>query len=568
MFRLLGPLLLLITLVLPSGSILDAVPGDVSPNDEIVGEGDQTQISDTQVVLDLKKGRQVKDPPGWTTNGSNILNPSGAQFIITGINWYGFETTGYVAHGLYAKDYTYIVNEIKQYGYNTIRIPFSNQMWENDPIPNPNTISACPSCKGRHSRDILAMIINYAGSIGLHVILDNHRSEAGNGAESNGLWYNISKGKNYTEQGWINDWVSVQRWVHGIPQSLGANDTVTVSNLASDNFPVVLGYDLRDEPHTPSRKAYLSGATWGTGDGIDPTINPNPNPFAPACVANSTCNDWRLAAERAGDTILGIAASNGWDYPLIFVEGIGQYPTATGTASDGPYDYYWWGGQLQGVNGNAGNPGAPIVLNQGGSAASLGEPIYNQVVYSAHDFGPSTYKQGWFNSRTCYVIGCSDSSLADVWTNHWAFINLSNGVNPVWPGRAFYPWSNTGHTGYAQAPIYIGEFGTGNSNSDLYSSGAGSEGQWFTDIVNFIQSSYNGPSAPNYSEVPVTSLNWTYWALNTEDSDALLGRGYTGLANPAKEYSFLCFTERGPIAVPLGLGNGQCGSTGPLPSPQ
>lgn len=113
---------------------------------------------------------------GWTTSGAKILTPGGQQFVIAGINWYGFETTGHVAHGLYSQNFTTIVDEIKQYGYNTIRIPFSNEMWDTDPIPNSNTISACPSCKGKHSRDILAMIVNYAGSVGLHVILDNHRS--------------------------------------------------------------------------------------------------------------------------------------------------------------------------------------------------------------------------------------------------------------------------------------------------------------------------------------------------------------------------------------------------------
>jgi endoglucanase len=470
---------------------------------------------------------------GWTTNGPFILTPAGSQFVIAGINWYGFETTGDVAHGLYAKDYTYIVGEIRQYGYNTIRIPFSNEMWETNPVPRPNTISACPSCKGKHSRDILALIVNKAGEQGLHVILDNHRSAAGNSAEANGLWYTTARGNSYIEQNWIADWVSVQRWVHGIPQTKGATDTVTVDYLASDGFPIVLGYDLRNEPHTPSRTAYLSGATWGTGDGIAPAVNPNPNPFAPACVAASTCHDWRLAAERAGDTLLGEAAANGWVWPLIFVEGIGQYPTATGTAASGPYDYYWWGGQLQGVNGNANNPGAPVVLNAGGNATSLGAPVANQLVYSAHDSGPSLYRQGWFNEHTCYTSGCSASSLADVWNLHWAYLN-TGGVNPVWPGHSSYPWGNTGAQSYAQAPVYIGEFGTGNNDGDLTSTGAGSQGQWFTDLVNFIQSSSTTTTA-NDSGIPVTSLHWTYWALNAEDRYALLGGGYTGLANSKKE---------------------------------
>jgi aryl-phospho-beta-D-glucosidase BglC (GH1 family) len=511
-------------------------------------------------------GAATAASPGWHTGGTQILNPVGAPFIITGINWYGFETTGFVAHGLYARDYTSIVDEIKQYGYNTIRIPFSNQMWETNPVPNPNTISACKSCQGKHSRDIMALIVSYAGGIGLHVILDNHRSEAGNSAEANGLWYSTSRGQSYPEQSWTNDWVSVQQWVHGILQTLGAPDTLAVTYLASDGFPTVLGYDLRDEPHTPSRTPYLSGATWGTGDGISPASNPNPNPFAPSCVASSTCHDWRLAAERAGDTILGDAYGHNWQYPLIFVEGISQYPTATGTAANGPYDYYWWGGNLLGVNGNANNAGAPIVLTAGGSGTSLGANVYDQLAYSAHDYGPALFQQGYFNSSTCYQSGCSASSLADVWHKYWAFVStVSTGTGTGEIKPASFSWGS--YTSYDQAPIYLGEFGTGNNNSDLYSSGPGSQGQWFTDIVNFIQSSYNACATSSCSGYPVRSLNWTYWALNTEDSYALLGNGYTGLANPSKEYSFLCSVQQGPLAVPPGSGGGQCGGTGALPGP-
>jgi endoglucanase len=500
---------------------------------------------------------------GWSTSGAKIVNPVGGQFVIAGINWYGFETRDNVAHGMWTKDYKYIVDQIRQYGYNTIRLPFSNAMWESNPLPNSNQIGACPECKGKRARDIMAMIVNYAGSVGLHVIIDNHRSTSGNSAQENGLWY----ASGYTEQAWIRDWVSVQQWAHGIKQTLGATDTITVNYLASDGFPVVIGYDLRNEPHTPSRKAYLDGSTWGSGDGIDPKVNPNPNPFAPACVAGSTCHDWRLAAERGADTVLGEALKNGWDYPLIFVEGIGNYPKPGGTAASGPYDGYWWGGNLLGVNGNSTNPGAPVVLNAGGNSGGLGPAVDNLLVYSAHDYGPALYKQSWFNAQTCYKSGCSPSSLADVWKKYWAHPNLAGGVNPVWPGFSSYPWGNTGHLGYTQAPIYIGEFGTANADSDLYSTGAGTQGQWLTDMINFVQSSYARTTA-NDSGVPVTHLNWTYWALNDEDSYALLGANYAGLENPKKEYSFLCFIQQGPLALPLGSGPGQCGSTGALPNPQ
>src|SRR5215203_930290 len=65
---------------------------------------------------------------GWRTNGTQILNPSNQSFLISGVNWYGFETRDNVVHGLWTKDYKYILDEVKQYGFNTIRIPFSNAL--------------------------------------------------------------------------------------------------------------------------------------------------------------------------------------------------------------------------------------------------------------------------------------------------------------------------------------------------------------------------------------------------------------------------------------------------------
>jgi endoglucanase len=496
---------------------------------------------------------------GWSTSGAKILDPTGAEFLVSGINWYGFETRDGVVHGLYSKDYRFILDEVKQYGFNTVRIPFSNSMWETNPVPGRSKISACADCAGRGARDILALIVSYAGSIGLHVILDNHRSTAGNSAEDSGLWYTAG----FPESAWLRDWTSVQQWTHGIPQTLGAPDTITTAFTASDGFPIVIGFDLRNEPHSPSTRTnpmYLSGATWGTGDGINPAVNPNPNPFAPACVASSTCRDWRLAAERAADTVFGAASASGWDLPLVFVEGIGLYPAATGTPAAGPYEGTWWGANLLGVNGNEGNPGAPVVLNAGGTASSLGAPVTDKLVYSAHDYGPAVAKQAWFKSNTCYLSGCTGTSLADTWGKFWAYINLGQ-VNPTWPGHDSYPWGNTGHSGYATAPIYIGEFGTGNASADLTSATRGSQGQWFTDLVNFIASSRN-PTPANASGLAVTSLSFSNWALNTEDSMALLGTGYASLVNPAKVLTYLCAIESAPLT-----GGAQCGSTGALPSP-
>src|SRR5215469_5995639 len=141
----------------------------------------------------------------WHTSGNQIIDSSGHTIRIAGINWYGFETTDEVVHGLWAQDYQSILKTIKNDGYNTIRLPFSNQMVESPVVPS-NISYANGSgpintaLKNLNALQIMDKIIAAAGADGLRVILDNHRSEAGNSAEANGLWYTSA----YSESQWIN----------------------------------------------------------------------------------------------------------------------------------------------------------------------------------------------------------------------------------------------------------------------------------------------------------------------------------------------------------------------------
>ena len=45
----------------------------------------------------------------WHTSGAQILDANGTAVRIAGINWYGFETTDLVVHGLNAQDYKTIL---------------------------------------------------------------------------------------------------------------------------------------------------------------------------------------------------------------------------------------------------------------------------------------------------------------------------------------------------------------------------------------------------------------------------------------------------------------------------
>ena len=129
----------------------------------------------------------------WHTSGNKILDSGGTEVRIAGINWYGAETPDYLVHGLWAQDYHTVLNNIKSLGYNVIRIPFSNQLVESNPVPTnySNYVNgpANQALVGQTALQDLDTLIAYAGSIGLRVILDNHRSEAGETNEANGLWY-------------------------------------------------------------------------------------------------------------------------------------------------------------------------------------------------------------------------------------------------------------------------------------------------------------------------------------------------------------------------------------------
>jgi aryl-phospho-beta-D-glucosidase BglC (GH1 family) len=231
----------------------------------------------------------VSEPTGsgaadfFHTSGNQILDVNGNPVQINAVSWFGFETTTYVVDGLWARNYKDMMNQMVQLGFNTIRLPYSEDIFNSANAPNSINYSLNPDLQGLGSLQILDKIVAYAGQIGLRIILDEHSAMAGDNANEQ-LWY-IPGSTVYTQQAWINDWVSLaQRYVGN---------------------PTVIGADLHNEPH--------GIATWGDG-----------NP----------ATDWRLAAEAAGNAIL--AVNPNW---LIIVEGIQTY--------DGQSD--WWGGNLMGA---------------------------------------------------------------------------------------------------------------------------------------------------------------------------------------------------------------------------
>ncbi len=202
----------------------------------------------------------------WHTSGRQILDSANRPVRIAGINWFGFETSNYVVHGLWTRDYRSMLDQVASLGYNTLRLPYSDDILKSGTVPNSIDFSGGKNTdlQGLNSLQVMDKIIGYAGQIGLKVILDRHRPDAGG---QSALWYTAS-----------------------VPESTWIADLKALAARYAGN-PAVIGIDLHNEPHDP--------ACWGCGD---------------------SSVDWRLAAERGGDAVLSVNPAL-----LVFVEGIQTY---------------------------------------------------------------------------------------------------------------------------------------------------------------------------------------------------------------------------------------------------
>ncbi|WP_235425930.1 glycoside hydrolase family 5 protein [Clavibacter michiganensis] len=215
-------------------------------------------------------------PPGWLhTSGGEIVTASGAPYTIRGIAWFGMETSSCAPHGLDTITLDSGMRHIKQMGFTTVRLPYSNQCLASSSVTG---VSADPSLAGLTPLQVMDHVVASAKAAGLDVFLDQHRLDSG--AQS-ALWYSSQ----YPESQWLSDW------------------RMLAKRYAAD--PTVIGVDLHNEPNGP--------ATWGTG---------------------STTTDWRAAAERGGDAVL---AEN--PNLLVIVEGLDHQVDGSGTWWGGALDW-------------------------------------------------------------------------------------------------------------------------------------------------------------------------------------------------------------------------------------
>ncbi len=76
------------------------------------------------------RARAAEIVPPLRADGARLVDARGQTAIIQGVNWFGFETSAHVVHGLWSRDYRDVLAQVRAAGFNAIRLPFSLQALE------------------------------------------------------------------------------------------------------------------------------------------------------------------------------------------------------------------------------------------------------------------------------------------------------------------------------------------------------------------------------------------------------------------------------------------------------
>ncbi|WP_010249057.1 cellulase family glycosylhydrolase [Acetivibrio cellulolyticus] len=318
--------------------------------------------------------------------GNNIVDKYGNKVWITGANWFGFNCREMMFLDSYHSDILADIKIVADKGINVVRIPIATDLlysWSKGQYPmSTDTSFNNEALEGLNSFELFNFMLENFKKVGIKVILDVHGATTDNQGHIYPLWYNGT----ITEEIFKSAWVWVANYYK--------------------NDDTIIGFDLKNEPHTNTGNVKMKASCAIWDDSNDP-------------------NNWKRAAQETALAIMKVHPN-----ALIFVEGVEMYPKdgkwddATFDTSPwtGNNDYYgnWWGGNLRGVKDY------PI---------DLGEH-QDQLVYSPHDYGPLVYEQSWFTGN---FVTADDETAQEIlydqcWRDNWAYL-MENGTSPLLIGE-------------------------------------------------------------------------------------------------------------------------------------
>lgn len=173
--------------------------------------------------------------PPLSTKGRHIVDATGKRFKLASINWYGASDEHHIPGGLHVQHRRHIALAIGSMGFNSVRLPYSDEMVRTNPIIAKHLLSANEDLYGMRAVDVYAAVVEALTAVGLAVIPNNHITTARwccDGYPCDLWWTNKWLGplcrESQDESGWIRNWETVMR-----------------PHVAN---PLVVGADLRNEP--------------------------------------------------------------------------------------------------------------------------------------------------------------------------------------------------------------------------------------------------------------------------------------------------------------------------------
>ena len=151
-------------------------------------------------------------------------------------------------NGLDEIDLDVLSHNISSMGFNCVRLPYSIELYKEDPVVENSSVSANPHLFGLTGMEIFDKTVESLTNAGLMVILDNHVSDAiwcCSRKDGNGMWANPYT--KYTYKDWHDS-------------------LLYVAKRYNDN-KMVVGFDLRNEIRDDLRHGLKPN--WGKDDMYD-----------------------------------------------------------------------------------------------------------------------------------------------------------------------------------------------------------------------------------------------------------------------------------------------------------
>ena len=168
------------------------------------------------------------------TQGRDVVDATGRRFKLASVNWYGGSDILFIPSGLDVRHRSDIARTIRRLGFNSVRLPYSDELVIEDPPVPADLLSANPDLVGSSALDVFEAVCRALTAEGVAVIVNNHITSAAwcCGADPcDAGWQNDHLGGlcrvSQTEDDWIAHWETLMR------------------RLADD--PFVIGADLRNE---------------------------------------------------------------------------------------------------------------------------------------------------------------------------------------------------------------------------------------------------------------------------------------------------------------------------------